>query len=969
MKKISLVLTIFFVFCLIINSGYTQIQLGENETTNKINETPKFNITFKKVYDGIIHKEYIVNITNLVDEDIEINPTVIFANTNFPLEEIKNVYVYEYVPIPKEVPTYDTKEVKRIYEINKSDEKIIIPKGCSQINETHYECLINETYQNGTTTKNILGWKPYKPTLEKKVESISIYDEENKEISVKEELISDLNKNLTISKLDTCKYDDLGNPYDCNKTKTFKIVFDTPITKYKEGWGSKGLLAVGDYNTKFYKHPWWDSSWLYRKPITVSEQSGSNLTNYQVRLNIDTETPISEDKMDIYCRDIRFVDDDSSTELYYYITEPRLYYFQNDTESGCNTTNACDDNWDTRDTHQITTCGNIDSSKYYELNYTLNNSAEDIYSITIYAKIYRGAGTISGCVVGPWKYTYTDYYSYLWNYTGNKWDYKYHIAGISSGTTGDDDSTGSSTVYISYTVDYPKDYISDDGVVRTLQRLRLRCENCNLCSYCNLYMYSYEQRIEVKKVTERNCNTNNTEIFVKLNLTANNNKTIYMYYGNPSATSESNGSAVFDFFDDFEDGDYSDKWTLISGTASETNGYLEVSSTSLIEGLIEEKVTQFSDTNGFIVEGKIMQTTTNDLGEILIHGDHTDNNWYIFTVGYSNELQIVKKVSGSGTTLASVSQTINENEWYDFRVTRKPDGTIVGEIIGVNSVSATDTSLTSGYVGIRVGGKFSDTCRVDNYRVRKYADPEPTYSIGEEEQPDTTPPTILSINYPPSLDPIENSNSTLILNFTASDENLNDSSAQAIIKIDSTTHINTSCIATTINSTTKRYDCNIDLTYYDKAGSWNINVSICDTSNNCAYNDSNNFTYNQLKAFIVNTSLIDFGTFHLTDPNITRTLKLTNTGNVNITQINVTGYDLVGVINNNYKLLCSDNIFKVNEQYLINNTAITVQGAYIDVYPNDNYYLNFTLIPTNIPVTTISQEYKTLVNQKWLITI
>jgi len=234
---------------------------------------------------------------------------------------------------------------------------------------------------------------------------------------------------------------------------------------------------------------------------------------------------------------------------------------------------------------------------------------------------------------------------------------------------------------------------------------------------------------------------------------------------------------------------------------------------------------------------------------------------------------------------------------------------------------------------------------------------------------DTTPPTILSVNYPTSLDPIENSNSTLVLNFTASDQNLNDSSAQAIIKIDSTTHINTSCIATTINSTTKRYDCNIDLTYYDKAGSWNINVSICDTFNKCTYNDSNNFIYNQLKAFIVNTSLIDFGTFHLTDPNITRTLKLTNTGNVNITQINVTGYDLVGVINNNYKLLCSDNIFKVNEQYLINNTAITVQGAYIDVYPNDNYYLNFTLIPTNVPVTMFAQEYKTLVNQKWLITV
>ena len=34
----------------------------------------------------------------------------------------------------------------------------------------------------------------------------------------------------------------------------------------------------------------------------------------------------------------------------------------------------------------------------------------------------------------------------------------------------------------------------------------------------------------------------------------NTNTTIYMYYGNPSATSESDAEAVFDFFDDFEDG-------------------------------------------------------------------------------------------------------------------------------------------------------------------------------------------------------------------------------------------------------------------------------------------------------------------------------------------------------------------------------------------------------------------------------
>jgi len=287
------------------------------------------------------------------------------------------------------------------------------------------------------------------------------------------------------------------------------------------------------------------------------------------------------------------------------------------------------------------------------------------------------------------------------------------------------------------------------------------------------YNESFGSEIETRYWVEEKSDGEWAVVWIKIpSIPADSLQTIYMYYGNPNATSESNGSAVFDFFDDFEDGDYSDKWTLITGTASETNGYLEVSSTSSIEGLIEENVTQFSDTNGFVVEGKIMQVTTNDLGEILFHGDLTKDNYYIFVVGYNDKLIIDKQVGGSGTSLAQVSQVINENVWYDFRVTRKPDGTIIGEIIGVNSVSATDTSLTSGYVGVRVGGKFSDTCRVDNYRVRKYAEPEPTYSIGEEETSLSTCSNITSSGIYYLTVNIINSSTSYCMNISANDVTL-----------------------------------------------------------------------------------------------------------------------------------------------------------------------------------------------------
>lgn len=49
------------------------------------------------------------------------------------------------------------------------------------------------------------------------------------------------------------------------------------------------------------------------------------------------------------------------------------------------------------------------------------------------------------------------------------------------------------------------------------------------------------------------------------------NNTVYMYFGNPSATSASNGKAVFEVFDDFNDGQIdSALWTLLSGNGSIT---------------------------------------------------------------------------------------------------------------------------------------------------------------------------------------------------------------------------------------------------------------------------------------------------------------------------------------------------------------------------------------------------------------
>ncbi len=79
--------------------------------------------------------------------------------------------------------------------------------------------------------------------------------------------------------------------------------------------------------TKIIGGSWFDASWNYRVPITITEQSGNVLTDYQVLVTLDTASLISAGKMRSDCGDIRFADSNGNT-LSYWI------------ESGCGSANT-----------------------------------------------------------------------------------------------------------------------------------------------------------------------------------------------------------------------------------------------------------------------------------------------------------------------------------------------------------------------------------------------------------------------------------------------------------------------------------------------------------------------------------------------------------------------------------------------------------------------------------------------------
>ena len=107
----------------------------------------------------------------------------------------------------------------------------------------------------------------------------------------------------------------------------FRICGNYEFERTPNGWGISIDHIPSFDNQEFKKFTWWNTSWGYRKPINITEQSGNTLTNYQVKLTIDTVTLISEGKMRSDCGDIRFTDENDN-EIPYWI------------ENGCNSANT-----------------------------------------------------------------------------------------------------------------------------------------------------------------------------------------------------------------------------------------------------------------------------------------------------------------------------------------------------------------------------------------------------------------------------------------------------------------------------------------------------------------------------------------------------------------------------------------------------------------------------------------------------
>ena len=237
-------------------------------------------------------------------------------------------------------------------------------------------------------------------------------------------------------------------------------------------------------------------------------------------------------------------------------------------------------------------------------------------------------------------------------------------------------------------------------------------------------------------------NSTGQEATIWVNVTSlpnNTNTTIYMYYGNPSASSASDGEATFEFFDDTE----------------QTVG--------------ERVIITSWDFNaiGHIIEFKVETPSSDGCADYLSddNGDVNAANFYVDDGGDGK----VKEYDGTMHTIADsytepvilVAKLISTST-LDYQV-YNPDRTLAGEITGANyrgSPTRIDTLWTGS------SSKKNWQTHFHWLFIRKYTSPEPSVSnFGSEE---TAPAVSFSItlNSPPNQTTTDDS--TPDFNFTVS---------------------------------------------------------------------------------------------------------------------------------------------------------------------------------------------------------
>ncbi len=244
--------------------------------------------------------------------------------------------------------------------------------------------------------------------------------------------------------------------------------------------------------------------------------------------------------------------------------------------------------------------------------------------------------------------------------------------------------------------------------------------------------------------------SSSADIWIKVPFVAAGSSTfVYMYYGNPAATSASNGSNTFEFFDDFGQGsiDYS-KWVRI-GTPSLAvvldNGnyalrviapgqhfyYLASISESFTDFIFEMKVKMQADLNNQCTPEIAFRYTDNSNNYItMLRGEGLSGG------GGPNGDLFIRRYEANVQTNPTPYPAYNytADHYYHYKIVASQD-LIEQHLDGspVRSWTDTGSGIDQGGIGLGNYGNNSYAVYYDDVFIRKYASTEPGASLGAPE--------------------------------------------------------------------------------------------------------------------------------------------------------------------------------------------------------------------------------------------
>src|SRR5215471_6830011 len=217
--------------------------------------------------------------------------------------------------------------------------------------------------------------------------------------------------------------------------------------------------------------------------------------------------------------------------------------------------------------------------------------------------------------------------------------------------------------------------------------------------------------------------------------------TVYLYYGNSAATSMSNGSTTFDFFDDFRSGSVdTTKWTVGGGSWTVVTDTLPNGLTGpVLQGTTNippnELLYSTSYTGMdyiFEASGKLLSGREWGLGARLNGPTNLYSSNFYADLDTTNNLYVYKWLNNNGsnwaTQLGSVAVgAVNLNTWYKVSMAVHASSIEVS-VNGVARVHTADAQFPSG--GVAIFGGENMVAHFSSVRSRKYAVTVPTMTIG-----------------------------------------------------------------------------------------------------------------------------------------------------------------------------------------------------------------------------------------------